>query len=421
MNLLSAHIALRYIRSKKGSGFVTFISLFAMLAMALGVFALIVVLSVMNGFDYELKSRLLKAVPHAYVQTGKFDNGDSQQFLNILADSKLAHEKVLTGASPYIESIALLNGRGSPRPVTLRGVDLASFDSVSSIAQSLRGGKLERLESEKYQIAMGALLARQLGLTLGDKVTVTLPLVNLTPAGAFPRSRRFTIAALFETGSQADQSQAFISLRDAQRLYRKGDAIDGFTLEFDDLYKVPQYLNRLTSELAQKNISLQSRDWSQTQGSLFQAVKMEKTVIGILLSIIIAVAAFNIVTSLIMMVTEKRSQIAVLRTMGMERHAIVKIFLLQGTLTALLGIALGVVAGVLVATHVPEISQAAERFFGVQLFDPSVYFVAYLPSRWQLDDTLIIIVAAFAISLLATLYPAYRAGRVKPVEALNYF
>ena len=417
-------IAWRYLLSKKDSGFITFISVFAIVAMALGVFSLIVVLSVMNGFDYELKSRLLRAIPHAYVIPQ--DNLDATwpEFVERVEETPIYKDERLLGISPYIESIALLRGRGSPRPVTLRGVDLQSFGSVSVIGDSLRVGSLSSLDDARYQIAMGALLARQLGLTIGDKVTVTLPIVNVTPAGVFPRSKRFTVSALFETGSQADQSLAFISLPDAQTLYRKGQSIDGFTLKFDDLYKSQSYLELLDQQLLDSfgaRTELETIDWSETQGSLFQAVKMEKVVIGILLSIIIAVAAFNIVTSLIMMVTEKRAQIAVLRTMGFSRRSVFSVFALQGGITALIGILVGAVLGVSVAKNVPFISATIEKVFGVQLFDPSVYFVAYLPSQWQLDDTLIVVCGALITSALATLYPAYRATEIKPVEALNYY
>lgn len=418
---LSLAIAWRYLRSKKDSGFITFVSVFAIIAMALGVFALIVVLSVMNGFDYELKSRLLRAVPHAYIVPQGFLGDQRDAFGQRIKETKLYNQKHLAGVSPYIESIALVNGQGSPRPVTLRGIDLKTFDTVSAIEEDLKAGSLTSIETERYRIGMGALLARQLGLTLGDKVTVTLPSVNVTPAGVFPRSKRFTISALFETGSQADQNLVFISLEAAQKLYRRGDTIDGFTLEFDNLYLSQFYLDRLEAELLESDIHVDTVDWSETQGSLFQAVKMEKIVIGILLSIIIAVAAFNIITSLIMMVTEKRAQIAVLRTMGMRQSGIFAIFLFQGSITALIGIVFGVMLGVAVATNIPFISTLAEQTLGVQLFDPSVYFVAYLPSRWQLDDTVLIVIGASVVSLLATLYPAYRASQIRPVEALNYF
>lgn len=404
-------IGLRYTTSKRSSGFLSFISIFATGGMALGVFALVVVLSVMNGFDHELKQRILRTVPHGFLtQSGGLSDWPELRDRVLKADDVAA-------ASPFIGGNVLITSSYIVKGAEVQGIAPEFEQNVSPVADFFVRGAMSNLKEGEFGIVLGSLLAASMGAHLGDKVVLTLPQVSITLAGAFPRERQFTVVGIFEVGAQVDQSLALIHIADAARLYRRGDKVDGLRVRFDDLYQAPSGMAALQNQLGS---SFAAVDWSQTQGSLFRAVKLEKTVTGILLSIVIAVAAFNIITSLIMMVTEKKSDIAVLRTMGMTRIGVMAIFITQGSATALMGISLGLLVGVPTALYLPEIIDTAQSLLGFQVYDPSVYFVSQIPSLWLLSDTLVI--AAFAVisSFLATLYPAYRATLIEPAEAMRY-
>ncbi len=404
-------IGLRYIRSKRSNGYIAFVSLFALLGMMLGVFALIVVLSVMNGFDHELKSRLLKVVPHGFVTT------DAPLTDWKALTSQVSRSEGLVGTSPFVEGKGLLAYGRTVRGVEIQGIDPIAEASTSDIDQHMLIGQLESLQPKGYGIILGSLIARHLGVTTGDKVTLTLPVMSITPAGVFPRSKRFRVVGVFEVGAQVDQQLVLMHLVDAQKLFRLANNVDGLRLKFGDLYKAPEGVQHIVSQLGE---GYSGKDWSQTQGSLFQAVKMEKTVVGLMLGVIIAIAAFNIVTSLIMLVTEKRSDIAVLRTLGLSRRGVISIFVVQGTMMGLFGIFVGAISGISVAHFVPEIMAVVERLMGFQVFDQNVYFVSYLPSVWKWEDTVFTCSFAIVISFLATIYPAYRAAAIEPAEALRY-
>lgn len=410
------YIGLRYIRSKRRNGFIAFVSLFALLGMMLGVFALIVVLSVMNGFDRELKQRILRVVPHGFIESTS-PLSDWQEL-----PSKIEGTEGLIGSAPFIEGKGLITYGSRVRPIQIEGIAPSQETRVSEISKNILVGDYHALEQTRYGIVLGALIARNMGVSIGDKVSVTLPIVSITPAGVFPRSKRFTVVGVFEVGAQVDQTLALINLQDAQKLFRLPDQVQGLRLRFDDIYRAPAYLGNIISELnaTKPSAEYKGKDWSQTQGSLFQAVKMEKMVVGIMLSVIIAVAAFNIITSLIMMVTEKRGDIAVLRTLGISRTGIMKVFVVQGSVMGLFGILVGAASGIITAHYLPEIIQFFEGIVGAQVFDPSVYFVSHLPSVWKLDDTLWTCGFALIISFVATLYPAYRASLIEPAEALRY-
>jgi lipoprotein-releasing system permease protein len=418
-NALPLLIGFRYTRAKQRNSFISFVSLFAFLGMALGVFALIVVLSVMNGFDAELRERILRAVPHGHIT-----QEEGLQDWPYWAQKVRAYPFV-KGAAPFIAGQALLSANGLVRPAELQAIDIAAEPAVSKIHEHILAGSIAPMAPGEFGMVLGSIAARNMELAVGDKVLVTLPQISITPAGAFPRTKRFTLVGIFEVGAQVDQSLALINLEDGQKLFKKGSAVDGLRLEFDSIYAAPGYLNELTQALdgdltssaAHKFIA---RDWSQTQGSLFQAVKMEKTVVSVMLAIIIFVAAFNIVTSLIMMVGEKRSDIAVLRTMGMSVHGIVAIFMVQGIAIGVLGIAIGSLCGIGAALTISQIIEGVEALLGVQIFDPDVYFVSYFPSLWQWQDTLKVVTGATITCVLASVYPAWRASKIAPAEALRY-
>ncbi len=410
-NRISLYIGLRYIRAKRRNSFISFVSLFSLIGMALGVFALIVVLSVMNGFDRELKQRILRVVSHGAIT--------SQQPLvdwPVLVERLQAMPQVL-GAAPYVQGYGMADVHGSVHSVQIHGIEPSLEPDVSEVHAHMLAGQLDALQAGEYRVILGALLARYLDVGVGDKVNLTLPLVAVTPAGIFPRARRFTVVGIFEVGAQLDQELALVHWQDAQRLFRRGDAVDGVRLRFDDIYRAPADLRQIEAELGEQ---YSGRDWSETQGSLFQAVQMEKTVVGVMLSIIITVAAFNIVTTLIMMIAEKRSDIAVLRTMGLPARGVVGLFVVQGVALGVSGIIAGAALGLVVATHLGAMVAWAEQLLGAQIFDPTVYFVTALPSEVQAGDIVRVCLGAFVISLLATCYPAYRASQIQPAEALRY-
>lgn len=409
--LLPLYIGLRYTWAKRRNSFISFVSLFAFMGMALGVFALIVVLSVMNGFDRELKERILRVVPHGFI-----DSSEPMEEWRPLAKQVLQHPRVL-GAAPYIEGYGMAAYDGSVHGIEIQGILPDVERDVSQVHEYMLAGSMETLVPGRYHLVMGSLLARYLGVTTGDKVNITLPEVSITPAGVFPRSKRFTVTGVFEVGAQLDQTLVLMHLDDAQKLFRKKQGIDGLRLHFDDIYRAPAIVKELQTSLSDP---YQGRDWSATQGSLFQAVQMEKTVVGIMLGIIIAVAAFNIVTSLIMMITEKRSDIAVLRTMGLSAGGVVAIFIVQGTAIGVIGIAIGALLGIVVAQNLAPMVTWVEQALGAQIFDPTVYFVTTMPSQLQLHDVLWVCLGAASISFLATCYPAYRAAQIAPAEALRY-
>lgn len=412
-NSLPIVIGLRYLRSKRSNAFISFVSVFALLGMALGVLALTIVLSVMNGFDRELKERILRAVPHGFIEP---DQGlaDAESMMALLHGSE--H---LAGLAPFVQTSGLLTFEGAARGVEIVGVDPAFEPAVSQLHNYMVAGSMHSLRAGQYRVLMGGLLARYLNVGVGDKVTLTLPEVNITPAGVFPRMRRFTVSGIYETNAQGDQYRILIHIADGQKLLRLGDKVQGLRVKTDDIYRAPQTLKALSGKLDPAQ-PVQLKDWSQTQGHLFEAVKMEKTVVGFLLGIIVAVAAFNIVTSLIMMIAEKRGDIAVLRTMGLSARGIVAIFMVQGLTLGIVGIIVGATLGIAGAFGISGLVAWLEQVLGLQMFDPAVYFVTQLPSEWRWQDSVVICAGAFVVSFLASAYPAYRASQIPPAEALRY-
>lgn len=404
------YIGLRYTRAKRRNQFISFISAFSLAGMALGVMALIVVLSVMNGFDREMKARILSVVPHGFIDA----RPELDQWKQV-AKQVRQHPQV-RGVAPYIEGFGLVNyGRGV-EGIQIQGILPEAQTRVSVVEERMLLGTTEDLRPGQFNVVMGRLLARQLGLSLGDSVTITLPDIRITPAGVFPRMRRFTLTGVFEVGAQMDQSLALIHLGDAQRLFRY-EGVQGLQVQVEDIYQAAPVMNQIAGELKG---DYRVRDWSQTQGSLFQAVKMEKIVIAVLLGIIIAVAAFNIVSSLILMVADKRSDIAVLRTLGMTARQIMAVFVVQGSAVGLIGTLAGAVLGCTLAVYIGPLVAALESLLDLQVFDPSVYFISHLPSQLLWQDVAVICTVALLLSFLATLYPAWRAAKIEPAEALRY-
>lgn len=404
------YIGLRYTRAKRRNQFISFISAFSLVGMALGVMALILVLSVMNGLEREMKQRILRVIPHGFI--------DQQPHLSdwsALADIVEQHPRVLASA-PYIGGFAMVSYDRGIESIQLQGILPDAEMRVSIVEEHMLAGSSLRLQPGEFGIVMGSLLARSLGLTLGDKITLTLPDIMITLAGIYPRTKRFTLVGVFEVGAEMDQSLAMIHVEDAQRLLRLPGA-QGLHVKVDDIYQAANVMGELGQQLGS---DYTVKDWSQTQGSYFQAVKMEKIVVGALLSIIIAVAAFNIVSSLVLMVADKRADIAVLRTLGLTAQQIMAIFMVQGSAVGIAGTFIGTLLGCTFAVSLSAIMSALEQWFGWQVFNPDVFFISQLPSVLLWEDVLVIVSMALVLSLLATLYPAYRAAKIEPAEALRY-
>ncbi|MDO3387156.1 lipoprotein-releasing ABC transporter permease subunit [Gilvimarinus sp. SDUM040013] len=403
-------IGLRYIRAKRRHQFISFVSGFSLVGMALGVMALIIVLSVMNGFDREMKSRVLQVVPHGFIEhKAGLDNWQA------LRQQLVEHPEVV-GAAPSINGFALLSRGARTTGVEFSAIHPQLQPEVSKVARSMIMGSIEDVKPGEFGVVLGVLLARKLGAMPGDKVTLTLPEVRITPAGVYPRVKRFTVKGVFEVGAPVDQQLALVHLDDMQRLQRLSSPT-GLQVEVTDIYRAGEVLAQLKPFLPDE---YEISDWSHSQGSLFQAVKMEKMMVGVLLSTIIAVAAFNIVSSLVLMVSDKRSDIAVLRTMGLTARQVVVIFLVQGVGVGVLGIGIGATLGVLGALYISDLVTGLEKLVGLKVFDPNVYFISEIPSHMYISDVAAIAVTALCLSFLATVYPAWRAGQIEPAEALRY-
>jgi len=404
-------LGLRYARARRRTRFISVVSGVALSGLALGVMALVVVLSVMNGFDRELRTRILATVPHVLVSSGRQLSGWEPLL------ERLATEPGVAGVAPWIGGTAMLS-----TPGVVRGIELGSLRPdqdarVAAVGSYMLAGSLEELRPGRFGIVIGRLLARALGVGLGDSVTLMLPQVDLTPAGAYPRLRRFEVVGIFAVGAEVDANTALIHLEDAARLYRTGTAVHALRLVLADPADAPVVGSRIARALGP---GFEVSDWSRSQGTLFGAIRMEKRMVTLLLMVIVAVAAFNIVSILTMVVAEKRGAIAVLRTMGASPGQIMAAFSAQGTLIGMAGITAGLALGVPLALRIGPVAAWLERQLGVQLFDPHVYFISYLPSQLRGSDLVTIGSCALVLSVLATLYPANRAARIGPAEALRY-
>ncbi|MBI2399116.1 MAG: lipoprotein-releasing ABC transporter permease subunit [Xanthomonadales bacterium] len=409
---LELFIGLRYTRAKRRNHFISFISMVSMLGIALGVTALITVISVMNGFEGELRARILGMVSHATVA----GVGDGLQNWEAALKTAKAQTHVV-GAAPYIEREAMLQG-GRVSGAILRGVEPTLEREVSEIADRIVEGSWDALQPGEYGIVLGRELAIWAGAELGGDVLVYAPQVRATPAGVLPQMRRFKVVGIFEAGMQEyDRGMAIIHVRDAAKLFRMGDKVTGVRLKLDDLFMA----KRVSADLADTLGGFyRVRDWTREHANFFRAVQTEKTVMFIILSLIVTVAAFNLVSSLVMLVTDKQGDIAILRTLGLSPRSVMGVFVVQGTIIGLVGIVLGSVGGVLLAENVTNVMRFLESMLGFELMPADMYYISDLPSDLRWDDVTTIIGMALALCLIATLYPAWRAARTHPVEALRY-
>jgi len=406
-------VGLRYTRAKRRNHFISFISAISMAGIALGVAALIVVLSVMNGFQQELRTRILAVVSHVQVfgADGRLGNWER-------VAAAVSRQPHVVSVAPFVNAQGMFIRGSNVRGAIVRGILPQRELQVSDIGRHMRSGSLEALRAGAYRVVLGADLARALGVLPGDKVTLIAPQGLVTPAGVIPRLKQFTVAGLFEVGMyEYDSGLALINLEDAQKLYQMDAQVSGLRLKLDDLFAARGVARAITRGLGEASYAV---DWTRSHANFFRAVEIEKRVMFIILTLIVAVAAFNIVSTLVMLVTDKNADIAILRTLGAAPGSIMQIFIVQGALIGIIGTLAGVALGVLLGLNVDTVVPVIERLLGFKFLAKDVYYLADLPSDVQLRDVLTIGGVSLVLSFVATLYPSWRASRVNPAEALRY-
>lgn len=411
---VSFFIGLRYTRAKKRNHFISFISLMSMLGIALGVLVLITVLSVMNGFDREIKERAFSMVPALTV-------GSQVNFVENWRELKTVIQTFpeVTAVAPLVTGQVLLTYSGSVMPAMINGIFPNEEKNISALPKKMVQGNLSSLKSDTFHVVLGQDLADHLGVGVGDKITVVTPQASVSIAGIIPRFKRFTVTGIFDAGSGFgfDTYLAFINLNDAQKLFKLNQAVTTLRVNIKNVYDAPRFSEMLSKQLTG---TARINDWTSQFGAFFQAISLEKRMMFFILLLIIGVAVFNLVSTLVMVVNDKESDIAILRTIGATPRMIMAIFIIQGAIIGLIGTILGVVGGVLLSQHVTGLVNVLQHVFHVQFVSSSVYFVDYLPSELQWNDVWKISFFALGFSLLATLYPAWRASRTEPAEALRY-
>lgn len=409
---LALFIGLRYTRAERKNGFISFISLVSMIGLTLGVAVLITVLSVMNGFDRELKSRILGMVPQATITSSEIIPEWQDLSKKIVAENK-----EVAAAAPFIQLQGMLTANGQVSGIMVSGIEPEFEKDVSIIDKHMTSGRIDDLKAGEFGIVLGESMAQAMGVSLGDKVTLVLPEASPSAAGVIPRFKRFTVIGTFKISTEIDGLMGFVQMRDAGVMLRLPEGAQGIRMRMHDIFKAPQ--------AAQKAADLDNQrffanDWTYTHGNLFGAIQMEKAMLGLLLFLIVIVAAFNIVSSLVMLVTDKRSDIAILKTFGASPKLIMQVFMVQGMIIGVIGTVLGTILGVTLALTVNDLLVLISRIFGVSLFDSSVYFVDYLPSQVKVLDVVVIVGASFVLSFVMTIYPALRASRIQPAQTLRY-
>jgi lipoprotein-releasing system permease protein len=405
-------IGLRYLRAKRRNGFISFISLASILGIALGVAALITTLAVMSGFQREIRDRMLQMAAHATISADGDVMNDWQR-----AVAEARKDPRVAGAAPYVEKESLISGSRN-QPAIVRGVLPAEEGQVSVLADKMVQGKLSDLAPGSFNIVLGRELAVWLGVGVGDSVIVTTSNFRSTPMGAMPQLKRFKVSGVFEAGYQDyDKGLAVVNIQDAQRVLRMGDGVTGVRLRLHDM--------DLAFDVA-RDLALRLRgpyrvtDWSSDNANMFRALKLEKTMMAILLSLIIAMGAFNLVSSQVMLVTDKQADIAILRTLGLTPRGVMQVFMVQGSMIGTIGTVIGVVGGIVLTLNLEHILRGIERLLGVQLMPEDVYYITGLPTQLESSDVVTIALVALAMAFLATIYPAWRAARTAPAEALRY-
>ena len=410
---LELFVGLRYLRAKRRNHFISFISIIAVFSLALGITVIITVLSVMNGFQFEIKDRILSMTAHATVLEldGKLRDWK-------WVEQKLGDNPVIQGMAPYVQGQGMIVNGKQVTGAMLSGIDPAQEHNVSRIGNHLLENNLDVLQPGEFGILLGVDLANYLGVEVGEKITVITPEATVTPAGILPKFRRFTVVGNYLVGMpQYDRNTAAIHIKDAQRLFRLGDSVTGLRLKVEDLFDAPAITKDLREQLGG---TYWVTDWTHHNRNFFRALKMEKTMMFIIMTLIVLVAAFNIVSMLVMVVTEKQSDIAILRTLGITPKSVMGIFMVQGTMIGLVGTILGAIGGVLLASNLEGIVSGVENLLGTKILSPDVYPISDFPTEIIPIEIIQICLVAFVITVLATIYPARKAARTQPAEALRY-
>jgi lipoprotein-releasing system permease protein len=406
-------VGLRYTRARRRNRFIGVNSAVSMIGIAVGVWALIVVLSVMNGFQKEVRTRILGVVSHLQILAEDNRLADWQGVAKIAAQ----HPRVVASA-PFVQAQAMLSNGQSMRGAAVRGILPGEEDKVADLAQHMRAGSLDALRAGEFGVVLGADLARALGVLRGDKIALIAPQGIVTPAGVIPRLKQFTVVGVFEAGLvDADSGLALVHMQDAQTLYQMGPAVSGVRLKLDDLFAARTVAHELLSRLPP---NVFASDWTRSHANFFRAVEIEKRMMFLILGLIVLVAAINIISTLVMAVIDKQADIAILRTLGAAPRSILQIFMVQGMVLGVLGTLAGVVVGIITALNIDVIVPAIERAFSIKFLSKDVYLIPDLPSDLQMNDVVSIALMALVLSFVATLYPSWRAARTNPAEALRY-
>ena len=408
---LSVFIGLRYLRARKRNHFISFISLVTIFGLMIGTAVLILVLSVMNGFNREIGQRILGAIPHLTMEA----RAPLVEWRARAAELERLPEVEL--AVPYIQLQGMLTAAGRSRPLAVQGVEPSYEKKVSIVDDFMQQGQLDDLRPGDFGIILGNLLAAHLRVDVGEDVILVIPYTTTTPIGSLPRLRKFTVRGIYELGSELDASLAFIHLRDAAAMIRLGAAAEGLRLKLNDVFGAPQLSQRLILRYGNDYVV---RNWTRRYGNLFASIKLEKRLVGLLLFLIITVAAFNMVSTLVMLVTDKQNDIAILRTMGAGTGTILGIFMVNGAFSGFIGTLSGALLGIALSLHIGTIVQAIEGIWDVEFLSADTYFISYLPSQLLVEDILLVCAATFSLSILASIYPSLRAARVEPAEVLRY-
>ena len=407
-------IGLRYTRAKRRNHYISFISLISLLGITLGMTALITVMSVMNGFQEEIRTRILGVASHIQINGVNEKLSDWQE----VANEAIKHPQV-EAAAPYVSAQGMVSFNQIVRGVLVRGVFPSKEEKVADFSQMMISGELNNLVPGEFGIVVGAELAKSLGASKGDKIVLISPQGQMTPVGILPRLKQFTITGIFKAGHfEYDSTLVLIHMADAQKLYRmRNTQVSGVRLKLQDLFQSKQVVQELLPMISDTTFI---NDWTSQHANYFRAIQIEKRMLSLILALLILVAAFNIVSTLVMAVTDKQSDIAILRTLGASPRSIMKIFIIQGTLIGLLGTILGVLGGVLLAFNVDSVIASIEYLFNVQFLSREVYYISEVPSDPHLIDIVTVAILSFGLTILATIYPSYRASKINPAEALRY-
>lgn len=406
-------IGLRYLRAKRRNHFISFISLISFLGIALGILALVTILSIMNGFHEEVRHRMLSMTAHMTV-TGTGDRLDDWKPLS----QELLRSSAVMGIAPNVNKLGLAAFNGRSQGAMIKGVDPHRESEVSNVGEKMFIGQLSDLKEGDYNIIIGKELSGSLGVGVGDKLTLVTPEGTTTAVGFVPKMKRFTVVGIFEVGMhEYDANLTLIHIKDAQSLFGLGDAVSGLQLKVSDMFDIPAMRESIGSVISR---TVYVTDWTQQHANFFAALQLEKRMMFIGLALIVMVAAFNIISTMVMVVTDKRSDIAILRTIGATPASVMTIFIVQGMAIGVIGMLIGVAGGVAVANNIDVIVPAIEQLFGFKFFPANIFYISFVPSKLEWEDVWQVASMTFVLSLFATLYPAWQASQIQPAEALRY-